>query len=183
MLCFSSSLSQGWLKMLCFSNSFSSACTKCCVFQFPFPFPVPFPVPFLDSLCFSKESALQKFFFKKENMYRLACLLSHNCVALCLTYVCAQKCHLVFFRSVTMSFKNNSSDNAVKVNDKAQWTLHVFMSSTICSDDTKLATTLFCLFRTKKSPHDWKSQASQHAIKMHDETHHVYSTGSVAKVS
>ena len=68
----------------------------------------------------------------------LACLLSHKCFALCLTYVCAQKCRLVFFKSVTMSCKNNSSDNAVKVNDKAQWTLHVFMSSTICSDDTKL---------------------------------------------
>ena len=52
--------------------------------------------------------------------YRLACLLSHNCFALCLTYVCAQKSHLVFFKSVTMSFKNNSSDNAVKVIDKAQ---------------------------------------------------------------
>ena len=76
------------------------------------------------------------------SIYCLACLLSHNCFALCLTYVCAQKSHLVFFKSVTMSFKNNSSDNAVKVNDKAQWTLHVFMSSTICSDDTKLATTL-----------------------------------------
>ena len=48
----------------------------------------------------------------------------------------------VFFQSATMSFKNNSNDNAVKVNDKAQWTLNVFMSSTICSDDTKLATTL-----------------------------------------
>ena len=117
------------------------------------------------------------------SIYCLACLLSHNCFALCLTYVCAQKSHLVFFKSVTMSFQNNSSDNAVKVNDKAQWTLHVFMSSTICSDDTKLATTLFCLFRTKKSPHDWKSQASQHAIKMHDETHHVSLTDRVAKAS
>ena len=56
---------------------------KCCVFplpflqrvrspvffQFPFSFPVPFPVPFADSLCFSKESALQLLFFKRQNNF------------------------------------------------------------------------------------------------------------------
>ena len=115
------------------------------------------------------------------SIYCLACLLSHNCFALCLTYVCAQKSHLVFFKSVTMSFQK-SNDNAVKVNDKAQWTLHVFMSSTICSDDTNLPPP-FCLFRTRRSPHYWKSQASQHAINIHHETHHVSSTDRLAKAS
>ena len=73
MPCFSSSLSRAWSKMLCFSNSFSSACTKCCVFPVPFLFPsslpVPFPVPFADSLCFSKESALQTFLKKKQKCF------------------------------------------------------------------------------------------------------------------
>ena len=63
--------------MLCFSTSFSSACTKFCVFPVPFlfpssvlvPFPVPFPVPFADSLCFSKESTLH-FFLKKKTKKR-----------------------------------------------------------------------------------------------------------------
>ena len=54
-----------------------------------------------------------------KTQYRLACLLSHNCFALCLTYVCAQRSHLVFFKSVTLILKK-SNDNAVKVNDKAQ---------------------------------------------------------------
>ena len=75
--CFSSSLSRVWSKMLYFSNSFSLACAKCCVFssslslsQFPSSsLPVPFPVPFADSLCFSKESALQIFFFKKRKHF------------------------------------------------------------------------------------------------------------------
>ena len=42
-------------------------------FQFPFSFPVPFQfpsrIPFVDSLCFSKESALQTFFFKKRKHF------------------------------------------------------------------------------------------------------------------
>ena len=51
--------------------------------------------------------------------------------------VCAQYSHLAFFEGVTMSVYSNSNDNALKVNDKAQWNLHVFMSSTMCIDDTK----------------------------------------------
>ena len=50
-------------EVLCFSSSLSLS-------QFPSSsLPVPFPVPFADSLCFSKESALQTFFFKKENIF------------------------------------------------------------------------------------------------------------------
>ena len=50
-------------EVLCFSSSLSLS-------QFPFSsLPVPFPVPFADSLCFSKESALQTFFFKKRKHF------------------------------------------------------------------------------------------------------------------
>ena len=58
--CFSNSLSRVWLKMLCFSCSFSLACTKCCVSQFPFPFPVPFQFP-SSSLPSSLPSSLRGF--------------------------------------------------------------------------------------------------------------------------
>ena len=50
-------------EVLCFSSSLSLS-------QFPSSsLPVPFPVPFADSLCFSKESALQTFFFKKRKHF------------------------------------------------------------------------------------------------------------------
>ena len=68
--------------MQCFSSSFSSACTKCCVFPVPFLFPSSLPVPFADSLCFSKESALQSFFFKQGNMFAFS--LKKGCKALSL---------------------------------------------------------------------------------------------------
>ena len=93
-LCFSSSCPGRHWKCRVFPVPFLGRDRKCCVFpipflqrvrsavffQFPFSFPVPFqfpssslpvpfPVPFADSLCFSKESALQTFFFKKENIF------------------------------------------------------------------------------------------------------------------
>ena len=63
--------------MLCFSNSFSSACTKCCVFPVPFLFPSSLPVPFQLSFqfpsripyVFPRKVRCRLFSFKKENIF------------------------------------------------------------------------------------------------------------------
>ena len=52
--------------MLCFSNSFSSACTKCCVFPIPFlPSQFPSRIPYV----FPRKVRCRLFSFKKENIF------------------------------------------------------------------------------------------------------------------